>query len=503
MIRKSFDRLLPAVDIDGLRDQLNAALAEKFKNQNPFQISQISPTCCESENPALDCVFVPPPGLTGDIARFIYDAAPIQVPEIALIGAIGLMAGICGRAYNISRSGLNLYLLALANTGMGKDAASNGIDKLMSEVKLKVPNASEFIGPETVSPQAVVKHMDKTSLSFVSIVGEFGLKLKTMSSYNASPNDVGLKRLMLILYSKSAQGLEYQPMIYSDSVKNTKTLIAPSYSIIGESTPERFYENLTEIMITEGLLPRFLIIEHKGKRPYLNENHIFSKPSIQLIEQVAALSSNALMLNHSKRITEVSIEHSCVKTLKDFMIFCTDEINKADSTSNRNVIGELWNRAHLKLLRLSGLIAVGCNPYYPSVSPQIVDWSMKIILQDVRNMISKFESGTVGEGCHENKQIEKIYAVFRDYVSRTWIEVSKYKVGSEKLHYDKVIPYKYINKRLACDSNFTKDKLGATNAIKRVIETMKNNGDIEEVPAGSLRSNYGFAGRCFVLTRLP
>jgi len=118
-------------------------------------------------------------------------------------------------------------------------------------------------------------------------------------------------------------------------------------------------------------------------------------------------------------------------------------------------------------------------------------------------MISKFESGTVGEGCHENKQIEKIYAVFRDYVSRTWIEVSKYKVGSEKLHYDKVIPYKYINKRLACDSNFTKDKLGATNAIKRVIETMKNNGDIEEVPAGSLRSNYGFAGRCFVLTRLP
>ena len=59
----------------------------------------------------------PPPGLMGDIARFIYDAAPRPVAEVALTGAIGLMAGICGRAFNISTTGLNLYCLMLAHTG--------------------------------------------------------------------------------------------------------------------------------------------------------------------------------------------------------------------------------------------------------------------------------------------------------------------------------------------------------------------------------------------------
>ncbi len=47
----------------------------------------------------------PPPGLVGEVAQFIYKAAPRPVPEIALVGAIGLIAGIVGRCFNISRTG--------------------------------------------------------------------------------------------------------------------------------------------------------------------------------------------------------------------------------------------------------------------------------------------------------------------------------------------------------------------------------------------------------------
>jgi len=39
-----------------------------------------------------------PPGFLGEVAQFIYGAAPRPVPEIALAGAIGLLAGIVGRA---------------------------------------------------------------------------------------------------------------------------------------------------------------------------------------------------------------------------------------------------------------------------------------------------------------------------------------------------------------------------------------------------------------------
>ncbi|WP_153002696.1 hypothetical protein [Sphingomonas endophytica] len=60
-----------------------------------------------------------PPGLIGDVCRFIYDAAPHPNCDIALTGAIGFLAGVCGKAYNTyTNAGLNQYLLLLASTGM-------------------------------------------------------------------------------------------------------------------------------------------------------------------------------------------------------------------------------------------------------------------------------------------------------------------------------------------------------------------------------------------------
>src|SRR3989338_9153910 len=41
-----------------------------------------------------------PPGLVGEIAQFIYDAAPYPFFECALFGAHGFMVGICGRTFN-------------------------------------------------------------------------------------------------------------------------------------------------------------------------------------------------------------------------------------------------------------------------------------------------------------------------------------------------------------------------------------------------------------------
>ena len=97
------------------------------------------------------------------------------MPEIGLAGALGLVAGIVGRAYNISGTGLNQYVLLLAPTGTGKEAIASGIDKLMAQVIRTVPAASDFIGPgEIASAQAIIKYMSKGPTSFVSLVGEFG-----------------------------------------------------------------------------------------------------------------------------------------------------------------------------------------------------------------------------------------------------------------------------------------------------------------------------------------
>ena len=79
MIKKSFDQRRAPIS-DELRNNLNA------------QMSALTSSDAPAPPPN---AFSVPSGLLGDIARFIYDAAPSPVPEIALAGAIGLMAGIC------------------------------------------------------------------------------------------------------------------------------------------------------------------------------------------------------------------------------------------------------------------------------------------------------------------------------------------------------------------------------------------------------------------------
>jgi hypothetical protein len=296
--------------------------------------------------------------LLGEIAQFIHQAAPRPVPEIALAAAIGLMAGITGRAYNVSGTGLNQYVLMLAATGSGKEAMALGIDRLMNNIRMQVPTSTGFIGPsEIASGQALIKHLSKTSQCFVSILGEFGLRLEAMSSPNANSAEKTLKRMLLDLYNKSGHGQWARSQIFADADKNLSSIDSPAFSILGESTPERFYGALYEDIISEVLLPRFMLVEYNGIRPPLSEHHLEAKPSIMLTEKFASLVANCESIMYQKRVINIKSTDEADKLFKSFDKYADQQING----TSKEVIRQLWNSAHIKSLKIAGLITVGVN----------------------------------------------------------------------------------------------------------------------------------------------
>jgi hypothetical protein len=492
MVNRSFDRMLPPIDLDGLRNQMEEALCTKNRLPNlPSKpLKQSPPTIDLPETSPYSL----PPGLVGEIAQFIYDASPRQVKEIALAGAIGLMAGVCGRSYNISGTGLNQYVLLIGDTGVGKEALSLGADKLIKPILATVPSAEEFIGPgEIASPQALIKYLGYGSSSFVSQVDEFGMKLQEMTAMNASPNQEGLKRAFHFLFSKSGEGQSLKGSIYSEKEKNTKPIMAPAFSVLGESTPEEFYKCLNERMITSGLLPRFFIIEYKGKRGYLNKGHEKIKPDFQLIERFGALCAHSLTLNNSNKAVHVEMTQDAEFELNRFDQETTDIINE----NKQDVRKRIWNRAHIKVLKLAALVAVGINPYSPQVDMNCVNWAKRLIMADINNLISKFESGEVGDDTEETKQIDEVKRVIKEYIKNDWSEVEKYKASQSKLHQDKVITLTYIQRRLMGTACFRKDKLGATRSIHKVVETLKDQGMLIEIGKSQILKEYNFNGKCF------
>lgn len=501
MINKSFDRLLPPVDIEALQNNLREVIDQKIKQQRAAIIGEIIPKPIEPEDPARqphkyytdsDCTF--PPGLVGEIAQFIYEQAPRPVREIALGGAIAFMSGIVGRSYNISGAGLNQYVLILAGTGRGKEAIATGIDKIMSRVVKTVPTAMEFIGPaEISSPQALTKYMAKVPC-FMSMIGEFGIKLQQLSNLRASPVDLGLRRMILDLYSKSGEGKVVRPTIYSDKDKNTECIISPAFTIMGESTPERFYGALSESMVSEGLLPRFFIIEYDGIRPQLNEDHIHIKPSEDLINKISTLCANSQMLNSQNKAVNVELDFEARQLLNDFSEFCDLEINRSD----RDIQAQLWNRGHLKALRLSATIAVGINPWQPCVTADVAQWAINMITKDVNNMLTKFELGEIAADDEEGKQLGVTCSFIREYLTKDWEYISRSKATTALLHSEKIIPLSFIHKRCVNSSVFRKDKRGASEAMRKILKILIERGDIVQLSPVQA-SKYDTTSTCYML----
>lgn len=526
MVARSFDRMLPPIDIEGLKIQMEKHLAERkaASPANPFTqvnyvetfstntgpLGDIAPNTTEYPTvagvqlakrpiPFARFQYEKPPGLVGDIANFILAAAPRPVPEIALVAALALMSGICGRAYNVSGMGLNQYILLLAGTGVGKEGIASGIDRLMTTIRTTVPASQQFIGPaEIASPEALLKYMNSTSCSFVSIFGEFALKMKQMSQLNAAPQHAGLKRIFLDLFNKSGEGKLLHPIIYSDKQKNTDIIEAPAFSMMGESVPERFYETLNEGMISEGLLPRFTIIEYRGDRPPLNENHGNVQPSMQLIEQLSGLCGHSLTLNQANRAIHVRQDEQAAMMFRKFDVYCDDCINKGA----KEVVRQLWNRAHVKALKLAALVSVGNNPFDPVINEQAADWAIKIVVHDTTMLLERFESGKVGAAeTSDTAQIDDVSAAIMQYLTEPYATLDKYHV-QPVLHAAKVVPYSYLSRRMVNMTSFRNDRMGATNALKKCIQALVDRGELQEISPSDRAARFKTTAKCYAIPNI-
>jgi len=408
-----------------------------------------------------------PGGFVGSLAEYIYGSAIRPVPEIALCAAIALTAGVVGRSFNISGTGLNQYLLVLARTGSGKEGAATGIDSMVSAVRPQVPMIDEFIGPGAfASGQALVRVLDKNPC-FVSVLGEFGLTLQAMCSPNANAAQVMLKKVLLDIYAKSGWTKVLRSSVYSDTDKNTKAIQAPNVTIFGESNPEKFYEGLDSNIIAEGLLPRFSIFEYTGPRPNSNPS-AFAPPPDNLVRAFANLAAVAMAAQQNRVCSPVQLDAQAMPLLGNggaFDLFATEEINR----NTNDVARQLWNRAHLKALKMAALIAVGANPHQPIITKHIADWSIQLISRDIKKLFAKFESGEVGSG---DVRLElDIRRAVTAYLKMNATERKGYGCP-EKMATMPLVPFHYLRRRLRLLVSFKNDRRGANNALTQTLTAM-------------------------------
>ncbi len=437
-----------------------------------------------------------PPGFIGQVAEYIYRTAPRPVKEVAVVAALGLFAGICGKSFCIPQSGLNLYIILVGQSGIGKEAMHSGISNILKRLSSASPESTKFVDfSDFVSAPALMKAVAENT-SFVNVCGEFGKKLERMSrDVSMDMNIAQLRTAMTNLYQKSGPGSMLGGLGYSDKDKNTASVTGAAYSMIGETTPGTLYDSLTDSMMADGFLSRFTMVEYSGGRPPANKNPDMDLPEDMIWHFVHLCQTAHTIKEGSQDPTVVAFEKDAQDFLDHFDTVCDKQIDSTNDEGWR----QMWNRAHLKVLRVAALLAVAENHIYPKVELHHATWAYDLIMRDISIMMRRVDAGDVGssDSTRENKLLSLCIKWLTAETAISAISEHKEmcKVG--------IIPRKYFQIMTQRISSFNTHKLGQAASMDMAIRSLVAGGYLQEVPKAEAIQKFGFHGACFRILNLP
>jgi Protein of unknown function (DUF3987) len=439
----------------------------------------------------------PAAGLVGDLMRYFLESSRYPMHEGACLAAFGLMAGIAGRCFNIDGTGLNLYLLLLAESGRGKEDMDSGIERVLSAVRMQVPAIDECIGPNTFASGQALGRALETNQCFLSIQGEFGLRLRELNDPRAPSSVLVLRRMLLDVYAKSGWGKKLRPTVYSDREKNTKLVHSPCLTILGESTPGHVFDSLSFRDIDDGLLPRCLILHCQSPRPRASRNS-GTAPSAELAKRFADFAAICLSMKNSNICHNLSVSDEAVAVFEELQNILDDEFNDSSREAHERT---LWNRALLNTKRLAGLIAVG-DMSDPSIAPVVrfehAHWAVVFVEFVVNQLSNKFRDGLVGSG--EERQEAEIKRYIYDYLRMSPPRRrSSYKVPKGLSENEGYIGYDYLRRRAKRCAAFTQDRRTFSRALGETLASMCQSGAIYKLQPMDISRRFGTRGEVYAI----
>jgi hypothetical protein len=462
--------------------ELEAKVRRDFDALGPADVVQLE---------SLPGALPPPPGFVGTLAHFIYQQAPRPVPEVAIVAALGAMAGIAGRGWTISGTGLNLYVILVARSAIGKEAMHSGITMLLRAAMVKCPEAGNaFDFSDYASGPALVKACSQNPC-FVNVSSEIGHKFLAMAQDREGPMRT-YRRTLTDLYSKSGPNGIAGGITYSNQDANAPSTFGVSFSLIGETTPANFYESITPGMMNDGFMSRFCIIEYTGERPDENRNRLEAPPP-EMVDRFSSIFQYGALLQAREQFLPVALSSDAKVFLDRFSTECDDNIRAAPDDEGMR---QLWNRAHLKALRVAGLLAVGEAPFAPTVSIEQASWSVNLIRHGIAAFEKRIRSGDVGEGTDGGRE-QKILELCREFLTLPADKIPNWLKGGERMRQSGIVPRRYLQQRTQRLASFEKFKLGHTAALNAAVKTAIGNGSLMEVKKEALVEQFGFHGQAY------
>ena len=354
--------------------------------------------------------FQNPPGLVGDICKWINKTALKKQPFITLACTLTFCGSLFGRKvrdYLGSRT--NLYCMGIILSSGGKAHAPNQIRKLCEHA-----GCLDLLGGDEAASDAAIECRLERNPSTLFLWDEIGLLLSYIQS-GSNPHLTRIVSLLMKLYSLA--GTVYKGREYASDDKQ-RTIVQPCCCIYGTSTPSRFLEGITLDELQDGWLSRCLVFESDENPPKTRENYSEQVPSdisdlvnlwyfreINTTSGKGDIESFTAFQSRTGTALAKPPEQMIIATTKDaehrFINFDNESIEIGKENPD---LACLWAKTEENARKISIIIAAGTDFEKPIITGPIAEYSCRLIKYILTQFVNKTVPKIVSSKVDMNKQ---------------------------------------------------------------------------------------------------
>ena len=344
----SFDVADDALDFAG------SALAEAFLAGNEPNVEPES--AIVGPLTALPDEILDPPGLVGDITRYINETAGCYQPVFALGAALAFCGALFGRKVKDESNGrTNIYCMGVGHSSAGKDHPTKTIARIIQAARIE-----PLLGGEVTSDTAIEICL-KESPTKLFLMDEVGHFLRTINqATGGSPHLKTIVPMFMKLFS-SANSLYVGKQRVTGGPANQ--LDQPCVCIWGVTTPQILYDNMTREELEGGWTARNLVFvsdtrpEYRFTRETPVPDGIATLCNAWQTRTIAPPDpSNAFSVLRANQIV-VPTNADALAVFKDFGHKAHEKMLAADRSGD--VCNYLWGKALENARRIALIIACG------------------------------------------------------------------------------------------------------------------------------------------------
>lgn len=352
-----------------------------------------------------------PPGLVGDVYRYILDRAVKKQPELALAAAFVACGTIMGRKVRTETDlRTNLYFLSLIDSGAGKDWPRKAVRRIFNEIGLLGSASTE----EVTSDTALVEVASATP-SCIIILDEIGKFMRTVNRHDAAPHVAGIVTTLLKLYSSASE--PFAGKSFADPKKN-KTVQQPNVSVLATSVPDNFYRSITTEAAIDGFLNRFLFVQSHDPDPVLCHVTSFDPPNSILNEfldwqrNVPYREGSDLGMTNAVLPAPRLVKNSPLATqiFQDF----EETLRARRKIARKDNMHAMFVRASEAANRIALILACGEDKWTRVIEGSHAEYACEFVMNCTENLVTAVKTN-VADTQHQSR-VHKVISIIRAHM---------------------------------------------------------------------------------------